>query len=492
MLNALLILALFGAAAVLMFLRKVPAVLALPLMAIGIGLIEVFSGNLTLSDVSLAIMADGSIRLAEPMVISFFGGMVSVLLQKSGIAESLVRRGAELAGDNPLLTSVLLLAIVTILFSTIGGLGAVIMVGTIMLPILSSLGLREYLAAGILLVGISLGGLLNANNWAVYKSVLGMQEPEVFTYALSLFGITSVGAIAFVAVELIRTGSVGIRRVRSSLIGIIAVAALSGWLIYLAQGIDLAPVVVVARWVVGLSMAVIVVRRLIAYRSASSGTPLTDWTGYLIPLVPLVCILLYGMPFITAFVVALVYGVVVTLRRGSLNMLSRAIIEGSSGVIPAIVLMLGIGMLLSAILGPSAAGPGRDWYIGSGGAPWPVLSDMRPLLELIVPGSFVSYVVIFSLLGPLALYRGPMNVWGLGYGVGGILLATGVPAGAIMGVLMSLGIIQGISDPTNTQNVWVANEVRIDVNEIMRRTLPYSWAIAIVGLVVAGLLYYSS
>ena len=70
-------------------------------------------------------------------------------------------------------------------------------------------------------------------------------------------------------------------------------------------------------------------------------------------------------------------------------------------------------------------------------------------------------------------------MWGLGYGVGGVLLATGVPAGAVMGVLMSLGMIQGISDPTNTANVWMANEVRLDVTTLMWRTLPYAWLIAL-------------
>jgi glycerol uptake facilitator-like aquaporin len=69
-------------------------------------------------------------------------------------------------------------------------------------------------------------------------------------------------------------------------------------------------------------------------------------------------------------------------------------------------------------------------------------------------------------------------------------LATGVPAGAVMGILMSLGLIQGISDPTNTQNVWVANEVRIDVNEVMWRTLPYAWVAALLGLCIAGALFY--
>jgi predicted cation transporter len=78
-------------------------------------------------------------------------------------------------------------------------------------------------------------------------------------------------------------------------------------------------------------------------------------------------------------------------------------------------------------------------------------------------------------------------VWGLGYGVGGVLLATGVPPAGVMGILMSLGVIQGVSDPTNTQNVWIANELRIGVNEILWRTFLYAWGVAVLGLVFAAL-----
>ena len=166
--------------------------------------------------------------------------------------------------------------------------------------------------------------------------------------------------------------------------------------------------------------------------------------------------------------------------------------------------MIGIGMLISAILGPTTTGPGKAWYgntqsaVVADGAmqeskveqEWPVTADMRPLIESIVPQSKFTFVLIFALLGPLALYRGPLNIWGLGYGVGGVLLATGVPAGGVMGILMSLGIIQGVSDPTNTQNVWIANELRIGVNDILWRTFLYAWSVAVLGLALAALRFY--
>jgi len=502
----LLILALFVASAVLMFLRKLPALLALPLMALGIGVVEIAFGRLTLEDVSLAVVADGAVRLYEPMVISMFGGILSVLLQKSGVAESIVRRGAELAGDNPWVVSVMMMATVALLFTTIGGLGAVIMVGTIVLPILASIGVRELVSSGILLFGISLGGVLNANNWALYKSILHLSDEIVSSYAMMVFGAAVLGALAFVTIELLRSGSFRLRSLHASLawMGLPVALAITIVVLFANTGYSLPDGIL--QWLTGVVILGGIVQSIAEYAGGRKGEGVRRirWYAYLTTVVPLLLILVFHVPFVTAFLCGVFYGFVTTLRRGSLNMLSRSVIEGSASVIPAVVLMVGIGMLISAILGPTKAGPAKSWYehspsIESVSSPgqkgslereWPVSADMQPLIQAIVPRSGVSYVLIFTLLGPLALYRGPLNIWGLGYGVGGVLLATGVPPGAIMGILMSLGVIQGVSDPTNTQNVWIANEMRAGVNEILWRTLPYAWAVALVGLIVSALRFY--
>ena len=483
----LLILGVFLVAAMLMFFRALPALLALPLMAVAIVSIEIAAGRLGFSELAL-VLADGATRLADAMVIVMLGGMLSSVMQKAGVAESFVRRGAELAGDNPWTVTLVMLGVTTLLFTTVSGLGAVIMIGTIVLPILASMGVREHISAGILLLGISLGGLLNASNWTVYRSVLGLAPEVVWSYALWLFAVVGAVAVGFVTFELWRARSI---RVRPRAIGAGAAAlagvAVLGALLRGRVGI-IGDVMPLLRWAIGLLGLAIAVALIARIARGGGRSREAHWSAYGIPLVPLLLILVYGVPFVPAFLCGLVFAVLSTFRRGILNMTTRSIVEGAASVIPAVVLMIGIGMLLSAILGPTAAGPGQAWHKAQPpGGEWPVLADMKPLLELVVPASFAGYVVVFTLLSPLALYRGPLNIWGLGYGIGGVLLATGLPPGAVMGVLMSLGMIQGISDPTNTANVWLANEVRLDVTTLMWRTLPYAWLMAVCGLVIAGL-----
>lgn len=239
----------------------------------------------------------------------------------------------------------------------------------------------------------------------------------------------------------------------------------------------------ILKYVVGAGIGLLVLLSLIRlFKNEEDGK--VSFTAYFIPVIPLFLILVFGINFIAAFIAGLIYGFISTYRKASLNILIRSILDGGAVVMPAVALMLGIGMLLNAVMGPPAA------LMESFKEGWPVLLLLKPVLVAIKPESAMGYVILFSLAAPLALYRGPLNVWGMGYGIAAIFLAGGMPAGAIMGLLMAVGQIQGISDPTNTQNVWLANEMKIDVQKILWNTLPYTWIAAIIGLVVAAMIFY--
>ncbi|HDR04595.1 MAG TPA: citrate transporter, partial [Candidatus Marinimicrobia bacterium] len=165
-----------------------------------------------------------------------------------------------------------------------------------------------------------------------------------------------------------------------------------------------------------------------------------------------------------------------------LNILVSAMLEGGGVVMPAVILMFGIGMLLNAVIGP---GVNLPQYADG----WPVLTLLKPLMQAIIPQSALGYILIFALAAPLALYRGPLNVWGLGYGLAAVFLASGMAPGAVMGLLMAVGQIQGISDPTNTHNVWLANEMQQDVQKVLWNTIPYTWSVALAGLCASAILF---
>jgi H+/gluconate symporter-like permease len=189
--------------AALMFLRKLPAIIALPIMAVLIAL----TGGVSPADTVRYVIGAGSLKLFSAYTICIFGSMLSVLLQRTGVAENFIKKGAELSGDNPWTIAVVMLSLIIVLFSTLGGLGAIIMVATIVLPIMASVGIGPLTTVGIFLFGLSIGGILNVGNWAVYISVMGLNVDQIRPFALVMFCLSFFTAVVYITIQMYRDGN---------------------------------------------------------------------------------------------------------------------------------------------------------------------------------------------------------------------------------------------------------------------------------------------
>lgn len=480
------ILGVFVVTTLLMFYRLLPALLALPLMAILIA----FFGGVPVGDIVEHVIGAGPLKLSSAYTIAMFGGMLSLILQKTGVAESFIKKGAELAGDQPWMISVTMLILIISLFTTLGGLGAIIMVATIVLPVLSAVGVGPMTSVGIFLFGVSIGGTLNVGNWALYTSVMKLDVAQVRPFALLIFSILFSLALVYITVQLYLDGhDLKLKRlIARGLAALVAVAGgLISWFYWLSEGFKAQ---VASTWAIvwtglqyttaGLLAILLISVLLRAFKHRQAEEIEVHWSAYLAPILPLVLILVFQVNFIAAFIVGLLYAFVSTYRRGRLNTLIQSCIEGAGVVMPAVILMFGIGMILVAIMGPGGDIKPEDW---------PVLQLIQPFTRNLIPTTPWGYVLGFTLAAPLALYRGPLNLWGMGFGLAPVFMAAGIPPAAVMGLLMSVGQIQGISDPTNTQNVWLASEMRVDVQKVMWNTLPYAWITAFLGLIISSLLF---
>ena len=424
--TAIAVLAIFAVAATLMYTGRLPALLALPAMAIAIAI----AARMPAPDILSEVIEKGFFRLHPAYVTAMLGAVLAEIMSKTGIAETLVKKAAELGGDRPLVLSLLLTAVVALLFTTLGGLGAVIMVATIVFPILLSLGLAPMMVAGLFLFGMSLGGIFNLTNWQLYRE-LGLDTTTILSFAIPAGIIFGLVTVVFALVEMRRS-----KRVFWAAAATTPQCRVN----FLALLTPLAPL--------GLVLAFALRKQL-----------LHDPTAF-------------EFPITGAMLVGILWGLATTWRpgTGAVKLLSRAIYEGIGNVAPAVALIFGIGMLVQAVMHPA------------------VLSSLQPLLQKVMPHSALAYVVGFAVFAPLALYRGPLNVWGLGFGVGKMMAAALPPAG-VMAALLSVGQIQGVSDPTNTHNVWIANHLGLEVNQILKRTIPYVWGGVIIALVVGALLF---
>jgi hypothetical protein len=186
----------------------------------------------------------------------------------------------------------------------------------------------------------------------------------------------------------------------------------------------------------------------------------------LTPVLPLVLYAGFHIDALVAFLIAALYGVLVTRPREIAATLSAAWIRGIEDVAPAVILMMGIGMLLVAVKTPA------------------VQAAVTPVVALLAPRTPLAYVIAFGLLSPLALYRGPLNPFGVGIGVYTVLATLHVlPPVALVAAVMAVVQVQNVCDPTNTQNVWVANFTGVAVERITRLVLPYQVGVATLAVV---------
>jgi len=413
-LTGIAIVAVFLVLAVLMIARKLPALLAVPVMALAIGALAGV-GWAGLDD----IFAKGAVQLAPTIATLIFGALLSRVVLSTGIAETIVTVAAEYGGDRPLVLALIVCAAVAVLFTSVTGLGAIIMIGTIVLPVMLTVGVPRATAATLFLMAFGLGYIFNLTQWKFYGQIFGVDQSAFGTYIYALAAL-EIGAI-------------------------VAFAVVSG-------------------------------RTNRDYATFALAAPPPKRSVHPIALItPILPVLIYkgfGVDATVAFAIAALFGVVVTRPRDAVQTLMAAWIRGLEDVGPAIILMLGIGMLLFAAKLPAVA------------------AAVTPLIAAIAPRTPLAYIVVFGLLSPLALYRGPLNLYGVGIGVFTVLSTMHVIAPvALVAAVMAVVQVQNVCDPTNTQNVWVANFTGVGVDRITRLTLPYQVAVAtlaVIAVVVFG------
>lgn len=451
--------------AALMYSRRISALLALPIMAVIIAAI----GQIPPPEILKDVVSGGVTKLHNAYTTSMIGAILAELINKLGIAKAMVRWVAEFSGDSPYALGLLMTLVTALLFSSLGGLGAVIMVGTVVLPVMLSLGIAAPVAGGLFLFGISLGGMFNLANWTLYMDVLAIPRGDIVAYVVPFSAILVSVIIAFLTIEL--------RKLSNVKYAVISLLALAGLCFGANQSGMFAPPKVeqapgpLPESLTGAVVALLVLIAVAALRHRSNEKTLPA-AAFLTPVIPLALVLFCKWDIISAFIAGITFGVLVAWRRDSVNMFTRSIIEGAQSVIPAVILMMGIGMLLNAVMHKN------------------ISAAIAPLLLAAIPTTGLAYVAVFTVLAPLALYRGPLSLWGMGSGL--VALIKGPLGGpATMSMLLSVGQLQGVCDPTNTHNVWIATYLGTDTQVLLRKTILYTWLAVIGGLVLAVILGYT-
>ncbi len=409
-LQVILIFAIFIAGVVLMMTKKLPAILALPLMGILIAAVAgvpFVSADADTQSITDFVLSKGAVKLAGTISVTIFGAIFAKAIQKEGISDAIIRKAAELAGDKPTAIALALTAAIAIIFTAMSGAGPVIMVSQIAIPLFLSAGIEPVVAASLILFGLNIGLLFNVSQYQLYVDTIGMDMNVILSTSAVMGVICVIVTIVYIVVN-----------TRSS-------KKSAAWAAKAPAKTDVNPVALI------------------------------------MPLVPIVLVFFLKWNAETALLISIIVTVLITKPKEAIQVLSSSVVEGIKDVAGVVGLMMGIGILLNGVSATQTS------------------SLMQPIISAIVPSNPIVYVILFTILSPLALYRGPLNMYGLGSGLAKIMVAAGTLSASAVGMaLRSTSVVQCVSDPTNTQNVIVADYANVDVNDILKSTLPYTMVMA--------------
>lgn len=413
-----LIIAVFILIVGLMVSDKINAVVALPLMAVSLCLIVGVPFNIIVNDV----VGGGISGLSGAIFSTLIAAILGEVIRKTGIAEKLIRSAAELGGDNPYVMAVICFLACAFCFVGLSGVGAKIMLGLIVFPIMLSVGVPKVIAAFVMLAGTSVGYFMNVARWTFIGNLVGLDATDPLIKNTAIMLIVPAVIISIMLI----------------VIGIKVKGPVFSW----------------------------------AAKRGNTDNTNVPLYAILAPAIPLLLVLCFKWNVNAALILGIIYAVLTTQWKnkfkGVLDLINKAAYDGFANVSVTIAIMMGIGMVLAAAKQEA------------------LLEPIKMLLTNIVPTTPLPVILMFGLIGPfLTMYRGPLNPWGLGAALIGILLTTSLPIGLIVILAWLYDYYVAVNDPTASQVTWACGYLQISIGKYTRGTFLVDALYVLIGVIIA-------
>lgn len=419
----ILTLIIFAILVALIMRETIPAILGLILMGIFLPLVAGVPGRVILDKV----LAEGAVAQGKTIIIIIFGAWIGQVLVKTGIAQSIIRMAAELGGDKPLLV-VLLISLATAFISVgLYGLGPIIMIGVMALPIMMTLGVSAQVATTIYLLSTVAGYMLNLTLWGSYQGITKVAFDQLMPMPIIMAIVVLVFAIVYVWVHVSKLGHA------------------SAWAVQTGS-----PETSTVKRVNGLAM--------------------------LSPIIPVLAYFFLRIDVIPSLMIGILWAFVTTAKgrswKETVEIFHKSIYDAFPDAAPVIMLWIAVSILLAAVTLPQ------------------VSLVIKGLMGHIAPTSKLGFIIFFILLMPLSLYRGPLNILGLGAGVFTAMVSLGAfsPLALFAGWVGTI-IMVSVTCPTVSWVAWACSYTGTPVAKNLVHTLPWTWAIGAIAVIVAAILF---
>jgi len=393
---------------------------------IGISIIWCAIGLVPMSKVVDDVFQKSVAGYGATIAIIVFGAWFGRILVDTGIAGYIIKKTVELAGDRPLVTTLLLCTVCALIFTSAFGVGSVMAIGMIVLPIMFSLGIDKKTAMGSYLLSVSAGMWLNiayvSQFFAVFKNI--KYDDNYIHFAVIATVIHIAVMLAFIVFNYKRNQASSHAR---------------AW-------------------------------------SATGTAPANNQSQHLnalcilVPFVPIFMVAIFKWQPVPAFLMGVFLGLLLTKNLTSYQLavekVQKTLYDGiaDSGLL--------IGMLYGVNIFQAAA------------------KQVSPILQHVmgglIPTDPVVIVAGFCILAPLALFRGPLMIWGSGIALASILQAMGTfsePFLFMIFLVPPVAIVASVC-PTQSWSMWALSYAKVEPKQYIKTNLAWGWLIMILVQVV--------
>ena len=430
--NTLIIIALLLSFFVLVFFAFRGANLVLAFFLISI--VWAVLGGATLESFQKDMINAAVISAGPTIFAVMFGSWFGRVLIETGIINAIIKKTVELGGDHCLLTTSLLSIVTALIFTGAYGVGIVMAIGMITLPIMFSLGVPKPVAVTAFCFAVTAGNYVNP---AVFTMMLAYYPDLEYNGPFMTFA--PIGMCVHLAVCLIML----LFRLRK------------GKLQHQAAWAVEAPVK--------------------ERPPVEGGKKRLFFLAYFAPIFPVLIVVTLNWEIIPAMVISIIITLILAGEmknpKKCLEMALRTFRDGTADVALLILLFFSI------------------WVYARAAANCAPL--LQPLFEPLIPKNPWVLAIAFGILTPLGLFRGPLTYSGVGAVTQTILSTFGYfqPIFRMLMIFMPWMCMTYTTCPTMSNVAWTLTYAKTDPKSHIFSTLPWAWAACIINLLIAAFMF---
>lgn len=387
----------------------------------------------TIIDVLAYVYQTGPEDYAKSILVNiFFGAFFGRVLMDTGIAATLIRKVVELGGDRPRITMILLCVVSSLCFTSMTGIGPVISIAVIVMPILQALGIPSAIALFAFMGSIMAGICINVTNFKQYQGILGGLNKAFLTdYSYQQY-------FKFAVIMMI-----------TALIVVLVVANLA-----------LSKQKIRHNWAAA------------APKQTKENAPAISWISVILPVL---LVVIFDCPVILAFILSALYALIVCGKfKGGFSevcrMLAKQFSDGAVDVAPM------VGFLLTLAMFNNAATYASPYF--------------KAVIGNIFPTSALALALLFAVIVPLGFFRGPTNLVGSGTAIAAVVLSvTSLPVTLLYPLFAVTTIVPQHLDITQSWVAWGLGYSKVSSKEFMRYSILTGWITGAILCIVAYFMF---